>query len=141
MPTLVNSTSMPHLLAQFNDWVRLEWGKPTRPAPVDRSLPLPASILAVENDTLLGGLGFTRFARPGSERLGVWIDTLYVAPAFRKRGIASDLVRAAEAEARALALDELFVYTALPALYERLDWQRVDVHEAATILRRSLAKE
>ncbi len=60
-----------------------------------------------------------------------WLGQLFVAPAYRKRGIGAALVRAVAAEARRIGYDRLYLYTsgALPRFYERLGWStRERVH-------------
>jgi GNAT superfamily N-acetyltransferase len=77
----------------------------------------PATLLAIDADEPLGVLGFRRFDH---ERLGsqlLFVNSLYVAPAARGRGIASALV--ADAVIRAAALVRtLHVYTQIPGWYE-----------------------
>jgi GNAT superfamily N-acetyltransferase len=56
--------------------------------------------------------------------LAPWLGQLFVAPAYRKRGIGAALVRAVAAEARRIGYDRLHLYTSgeLPRFYERLGW-------------------
>lgn len=71
----------------------------------------------------MGGLAFATYPRPDDGSSAVWINALFVAPDFRGQGIASKLVRAAEAEAGAHGIADLFVYTDVPRLYQNLGWQ------------------
>lgn len=98
---------------------------------------IPDPLLAIEQGALMGGLGFTSFAKPNSECLAVWVNTLYVAPQYRNRGLGSALIHAAESTAQNLGIDELFVYTEIPALYEKLNWRIVDLIQEATVLRKA----
>ncbi|MBA4097562.1 MAG: N-acetyltransferase [Rhodospirillum sp.] len=52
-----------------------------------------------------------------------WLAALYVAPEFRKLGIASALVRAIEQHARSVGCSELYLYTiTAEPLYAKLGW-------------------
>ena len=77
----------------------------------------PETILAVEGGAAIGVLGFRRFDHP---RLGaqlLFVNSLFVAPPARGRGVGSALVEAALARA-APFVRALYVYTAIPGWYE-----------------------
>ena len=101
-------------------------------------IPIPVPILAIEGEELLGGLGFTVFAKPDSKKNGIWINTLLVAPKHRKKGIGSQLIKAAESHANSTKVHELFVYTDKQGLYEKLDWTIVDDTKESKVLRKTL---
>ena len=67
-----------------------------------------------------------------------WLAALYVAPEFRKRGVASALVRAIEQHARSVGCGELYLYTiTAEPLYAKLGWtvrDRFDSSGAAFVL-------
>ena len=55
-----------------------------------------------------------------------WLVSVYVTPEYRRRGIASQLVRHAMGAARRLGVERLYLYTETPgaeALYRSLGWQ------------------
>jgi GNAT superfamily N-acetyltransferase len=55
-----------------------------------------------------------------------WLVSVYVVPEYRRRGIASRLVRHAMGAARRVGVDKLYLYTDTPgaeALYRSLGWQ------------------
>ena len=59
-----------------------------------------------------------------------WLAGLFVEPAFRRRGYATDLVRKVETFARASSVPVLWLYTsAAETLYARLGWQRVGIED------------
>ena len=64
---------------------------------------------------------------PGREELSPWLGGVYVAPAFRGRGIASALCRTVEERAAALGHDRLYLFTLdQQALYQRLGWRAIE---------------
>jgi predicted N-acetyltransferase YhbS len=77
----------------------------------------PATLVAIDANEPLGVLGFRRFDH---ERLGsqlLFVNSLYVAPAARRRGVASALVAQAIIGAAAF-VRTLYVYTQIPGWYE-----------------------
>ena len=59
---------------------------------------------------------------------------MFVVPEWRRRGVASSLVRRALDEARRLGFRELYLWTDSPAaeaLYRKLDWQEIERLEYA----------
>ncbi|GAB5500742.1 MAG: hypothetical protein PsegKO_30530 [Pseudohongiellaceae bacterium] len=85
-----------------------------------------------------GGLSFSCIVKPDSNTIGDWINTLYVAPEYRNRGIGANLVKAAETEARKQAVGELFVFTDIPGIYTRSGWDTVKIIEGSMVLARVL---
>jgi GNAT superfamily N-acetyltransferase len=76
----------------------------------------PAGTACVNLDDML--------TRPG---LSPWLANLYVDPAFRRRGIGSALVRAAEDAVRAAGHPRLHLYTPnQERLYAALGWRVVE---------------
>ena len=73
-----------------------------------------------------------------------WLASLYVTPARRGLGYGQALVRRAEAEARTLGIEELFLYTPGQAeFYAALGWQLVETcsyrDAPVTIMARALS--
>jgi GNAT superfamily N-acetyltransferase len=127
-----------HLLAQrslpeFEAWLRRGGrgpGLPTTLVQIDNAGPIATVSLECDDMDL----------RPD---LTPWLASLYVLPASRGRGLGRALVRAAEEQARALGVTELFLYTpAQEKFYAALGWERLEqcVYRAApvTIMRRQL---
>lgn len=72
-----------------------------------------------------------------------WLGGLYVAPAFRRRGHAAELVRCVEDFARAASVSVLWLYTLhAEGLYSRLGWHHAGVEQEeghdVTLMRRDL---
>jgi GNAT superfamily N-acetyltransferase len=60
-----------------------------------------------------------------------WLAALYVAPAYRKQGIATALVRAIEQHARDVGCRDLYLYTVTAEfLYAKLGWTVRDRFES-----------
>lgn len=138
MYSIIGSATEQQHLSQFRDWLEEEWGTVDPfEGPVE-GFAVPSPILAVDEHVLLGGLGFTSFSKPGSAEIGVWINTLLVAPMYRNTGIGSKLVQAAEAEAIRIKALELFVCTGIPNLYLNLKWTIVGNTNDSMVLRRIL---
>ena len=95
---------------------------------------MPSPLIALEHEELLGGLSFTRYAKPGSEEMAVWINTVFVAPQHRGRGVAGKLIDVAEQAALALGITELFVLSSMPDLYNKHGWRYVDTVDGSTVL-------
>lgn len=74
---------------------------------------------------------------PEARTLGWWINTLLVAPKFRRIGIGSRLVQEAERHVAKVGTGELYVYTNVPQLYQKLGWELVKELEQKMILRRA----
>jgi GNAT superfamily N-acetyltransferase len=135
MFSVVSSNSQPHHLKQLRDWFVAEWGRVDPFESSKDGLVSPSPLLAIDGVQLLGGLAFTRYAVSGSEKIGLWINALFVAPAHRGMGIGSELIRGSKAEAARIKESELFAYTDVPELYQKLGWQ-VESHSAeGTVLK------
>jgi GNAT superfamily N-acetyltransferase len=141
MFSVVSSLGEPDHVRRLREWLVAEWGEvdPFKSQSGGR-LTVPPPLLGIEGSELLGGLVFSGFRRPGGDALGLWINAVFVAPQYRRRRIASKLIRAAEAEAFRTER-ELFVLTDISKLYENLGWQRVESSDKGTVLRALLASE
>jgi GNAT superfamily N-acetyltransferase len=123
-------------LKQFREWVDAQWDEVDPFSGVAGGISVPSPILAIDDQKLLGGLAFTSSSIPGGEEAGIWVNALLVATEYRRIGIASELVKAAVVEAGRFKLKELFVYTDVPELYQKLSWCVVDGPGESTVLKR-----
>jgi GNAT superfamily N-acetyltransferase len=101
------------------------------------------ALLAEIDGQPAGSCLFVREEIDPAHNLTPWLAALYVAPEFRKQGIASALVRAIEQHARSVGCSELFLYTiTAERVYARLGWsvrERFDWHgEKFVLMARSL---
>lgn len=144
MHKIVDSTKAPHLIPRFREWVESEWGNVDSFENSAAGVQLPAPLLALEQQQLLGGLSFTCHAKPNAKTktktktTGIWINTLYVAPEYRNRGIAAELLEAAQVAATKLSIEELYVFTDLPNIYERRGWKVVRSVKESKVLNKHL---
>lgn len=125
----VVSSSTAHIhLKRLHEWLIAEWGE------VESFDNVPPPLLATEGRELFGGLMFSSFHKPGGEELGLWINALFVAPEHRRKGIASQLILAAQVEAARTGERELFALTDIPTLYVKLGWQCVNSSSNGTVV-------
>ncbi len=131
---VVNSSAAPSHLKRLREWIIAEWGDVDSSEGQSEKITVPPPLLAIDSSELLGGLMFSSFQKPDGEELGLWINALFVAPEHRRKGIASQLVRAAEEEAARTGERELFALTDVPKLYQKLGWQCVKNSSEGTVV-------
>jgi GNAT superfamily N-acetyltransferase len=89
------------------------------------------ALLAEVDGQPAGSCLFVREEIDPKHDLTPWLAALYVAPEFRKLGIASALVRAIEQHARSVGCGELYLYTiTAEPLYAKLGWTARDRFES-----------
>lgn len=83
------------------------------------------------DDEVLGMASLVTHDLAARPDLSPWLADVYVAPAHRRRGIASQLVATVEAAAAAHGVATLYLHTATAEdLYVRLGWHRIgDAHD------------
>jgi GNAT superfamily N-acetyltransferase len=101
------------------------------------------ALLAEVDGQPAGSCLFVREEIDPKHDLTPWLAALYVAPEFRKQGIATALVRAIEQHARNVGCRELHLYTiTAEPLYAKLGWvtrERFEWHgEKFVLMMRSL---
>jgi predicted N-acetyltransferase YhbS len=102
---------------------------------------VPTTFVAVERGRPVGSASLIAADLPGWEHLSPWVASVYVVPERRGRGLGRRLVARAVAEAGALGVPAVYLFTAgQQAYYERQGWEpleRVKHRQAeVTILRR-----
>ena len=140
MIRVVSASATPEHVRRVREWFVAEWG-PKGAFDLD-GVPDPGPLVAIADGEPVGGLAFTRFQRPGPgpKVSGLWINALFVPPKHRRKGIASHLIQAAEAEAVRLREGEVYALTDIPALYEKLGWHLIRSDAAGTVVGKTLTK-
>lgn len=138
MHSIIDSNyNSPHL-EPFRLWLNDEWegfapfSKPTS------GLPIPAPLLAIEDDELLGGLAFSRYKNPKNDELALWINAILVDPAQRGKGIASALISVAEKSALDLDETQIFALTDVPKLYQNQGWSVFNIDGKNRVMTKQL---
>ncbi len=87
---------------------------------------LPLTLVAFESGEPVGTVSLKTFDMETRNDLSHWLTSLYVVKPWRRNGIGSRLVQAAEKKAAELGICRLFLFTTdltLPALfYSKLGW-------------------
>lgn len=85
---------------------------------------IPTTLIAVENDTVLGSAGLVINDLRTHPDLTPFLASVFVAPAHRRRGVATALVTQVKAVVQQLGLPVLYLITPdQQQLYARLGWQ------------------
>ena len=85
---------------------------------------IPTTLIAVEQDTVLGSAGLVVNDLRTHPDLTPFLASVYVAPAHRRRGVATALVTQVKAAVQQLGLPVLYLITPdQQKLYARLGWQ------------------
>lgn len=85
---------------------------------------IPTTLVAVEDVEPVGSVSLIEKDLPGWDHLSPWLANLYIRPDRRRRGIGKLLVSQAEAEARLIGCDVLYLFTpGQQEFYTALDWQ------------------
>lgn len=126
----------PHFLQQIALWNLEEWPSYYDGA-LDRAIEyhantltrgtIPTCLVAVENSVLAGTVSLVMDDMDIRPKLSPWLASLYVAPQFRGRGVARQLIRTCMAEAISIEVSKLYVWTKeLRRLFESLSWSQVE---------------
>ena len=89
---------------------------------------IPTTLIALDNGRPVGSVSLLTDDLKGWEHLSPWLGSLYVLPPERGRGLGRSLVQRAVAEARAIGISNLYLFTdSQEAFYLKLGWTRVCV--------------
>lgn len=115
-------------------WHHAEWGRLIRDWPLELAESelrshtgrrvLSTTVVALEDGTAVGSASLLEEDMPDMPPLGPWLASVYVAPDHRGRGLGGRLVDRIVEEARALAVQWLYLFTAnAQSYYEFRGWQ------------------
>ncbi|MHB8646068.1 MAG: GNAT family N-acetyltransferase [Thermomicrobiales bacterium] len=124
----------PHLVETVARWQWEEWGHlDPHDSFADRIASLraqtdpthiPSTFITLEGDAPLGSASLVRYDMETHRELSPWLASVYVTADARGRGVASALVRHAVAQAAAMGVVRLYLYTEnAEGLYEKLGWR------------------
>jgi GNAT superfamily N-acetyltransferase len=130
------------LLPTLVEWERAEWGddwaKVVEQATASNTV--PTIFVALDGDQPMGCAMLIEYDMTTRLDLTPWLGGIFVHPAYRKRGVASALVRHAMDKAEQTGIPTWWLYTASSRqLYERFDWKYVETvqyeGESVTLMR------
>lgn len=150
---IVNLREMPHLLPTLAAWHHLQWeylnpGRTLEQRIADmqpqlRDGLIPSTWVAVDAGAALGSASLLPHDMDTHPELTPWLASVFVAPEFRRRGIAAQLVRRVMSEAKGGGISTLHLFTPDQArFYAGLGWdvaaEEDYMGDAVTLMRFSL---
>lgn len=124
-----NLREHPELLERAAAWFHEKWGVPLeayRESMADCAAekgPVPQWYLAVDGDTVLGGLGVIENDFHHRKDLAPNVCAVWVEEACRRRGIAGALLNHACRDMAGLGVGTLYLLTDHTSFYERYGWE------------------
>lgn len=124
-------------ISQLACWHHDEWSSLNPQSTVDRRIEslrqhlhtdhIPLTLVAVADDAVIGSASLIEHDLHTHLELSPWLASVYVAPAYRRRGIGSALVRRVVDEAFRFGVTTLYLFTPdRENFYRRLGWQVVE---------------
>lgn len=124
----------PQYIPTLADWHHAQWGhlnpgsdsaKRSHQLAQHTGRPgIPTTLIALDGTTLLGSASLVQNDLTTHPQLTPFLASVYVAPPFRRQGVASALVRGVMAAAQELGVTELYLITPdQQRLYASLGWQ------------------
>jgi predicted N-acetyltransferase YhbS len=134
---IVPLVERPDLVEQVSAWGFAEWGhlNPGQTLEertvrirgkmnVDR---VPIAFVALDEEDRIAGTASLIFDDLEGDPRNPWLASVFVPPEYRKKGIASALVRTVEDAARRLGYSRLYLFTSsAPTLYAGLGWRALE---------------
>lgn len=119
----------PELLDRAAEWFHAKWGVPleayreSMEECIQRKGPVPQWYVAVDGDTITGGLGVIENDFHDRKDLAPNVCAVYVEEAYRCRGIAGRLLDHVCEDMAALGVGTLYLLTDHTSFYERYGWE------------------
>jgi GNAT superfamily N-acetyltransferase len=107
---------------------------------------LPLSLIAIQNEELLGMVSLVFDDLPGYEHLNPWLASLLVLPEHRKKGVGSRLVREAERLFLCNGIPRAYLFTEFAGeFFEKLGWIVVEPgtcnHHPIVVLKKEIGSD
>ena len=119
----------PELLEQMAGWFHGKWGVPleayreSMARCVKNEGPVPQWYAAVEVGAIIGGLGVIENDFHDRKDLTPNVCAVYVEEAYRRRGVAGELLNLVCEDMAGLGVDTLYLLTDHTSFYERYGWE------------------
>ena len=127
--TISNLREHPGLLDQAAKWFHAKWGIPleayreSMKQCLQCSGPVPQWYVAMDGDTIIGGLGVIENDFHNRKDLTPNVCAVYVEEAHRCQGIAGALLNHVCEDMASFGMDTLYLLTGHTSFYERYGWQ------------------
>ena len=111
------------------EWFHQKWGIPVEAysesmeACISDKSAVPQWYLAIEDDSMVGGLGVIENDFHNRRDLKPNICSVYVEEQYRRRGIAGSMLEFACADMKENGIDTLYLVTDHTSFYERYGWE------------------
>jgi N-acetylglutamate synthase-like GNAT family acetyltransferase len=133
MMKIENLADHPEALRVLAEWQHAEWGYLRPGDTVEKRMVrlqgyanrdrIPLTVVALEEDNVLGSASLIAHDMDTRMELTPWLAGVFVGDAYRRRGIGAELVRRIMAEAGALEVPLLYLYTVhSERFYAALGW-------------------
>lgn len=134
---ILDLKQVPHFLPTLAQWHQAQWSYLNPGENLHHRIArmqdylnedfIPSTFVAV-GETLEGSAAIVAQDMETRPELSPWLASVYVAPAYRHRGVASALIEHVQQQARQYGIRELFLFTpdALVAFYLQRGWQLVE---------------
>ena len=137
MLTISQLVDCPQNLPQVASWIFGEWGHLTEGVTIEKVAAklqthlhpdaIPLTLVASLNQLPVGTASLMFEDMSSRPDLSPWLASVFVLPEYRKQGIGSMLVRAAEDLSKKLSVQKLYLFTPdQEQFYARLGWLVID---------------
>jgi GNAT superfamily N-acetyltransferase len=143
----------PHLIPAATRWIWDAWPELRTVPTLDQEIAderaamrrdgVPTTFIGMFEGRLAGRASLVGCDMTSRQDLTPWLSCVYVAPEYRRMGLASTLVERVAVEAERMGFEEVYLYTQdQQPLYRRLGWHSLEHAEykslRVTLMRRAL---
>lgn len=126
---IIKIAEHPECLNEAAEWFHSKWGIPTEAYAhsmkecLRRSSAVPQWYIVKHEDTIIAGLGVIENDFHNRKDLTPNVCAVYVEEAYRRRGIAGQMLDFACADMKAKGINTLYLLTNHTSFYERYGWE------------------